>query len=607
MVFFSYRQTIAAYPAGGGSYTVAKENLGPRAGLLAASALLVDYLLNVAVGISAGVGALVSAAPKLEPYTLPLCLAILLLITLANLRGVSEPGAWFIAPTTLFVASLLGVIGWGVFEAMKSGGHPQAVIAPRGLAEAAAPFSGWILLKAFAAGCTALTGIEAVSNGVQAFRAPAVKSARITLGAILGLLIVMLLGVAYLSQVYQIPATQPGEAGYQSVLSQMSGAVAGRGAVYYISMAAVLSVLCLSANTSFADFPRVCRAVALDGYLPRSLANRGRRLAYSEGIWILAILAALLLIIFGGVTDRLIPLFAIGALLAFTMSQAGMTAHWKRKRVKGARASMLVSGLGALATGATTLVILAAKFWSGAWVVVLLIPGIFAAMVATRRHYDRVARETAPRGGLLTGRVRPPLVVVPLERWSSIAQKAIQFALSLSSDVEIVHVDCANQDPLPPGWSASLARTARAAGLPPPRIVHLPSPYRFVVQPIIDHILALQRRHKDREIAVVIPTLVEPHWYDYFLHNQSSELLSGLLVLEGDRRIVIVNVPWYLNEPVNQHINGHTNERAAWLEPSIRRLSRKPAPAKIRTAARNTRSHPQYCPGCRSMRAKRRP
>lgn len=549
IVFFSYRQTIAAYPGGGGSYIVAKENLGPRAGIVAASALMIDYLLNVAVAISAGIGAVVSAVPRLQPATLPLCLAVLLLLTLTNLRGVREPGAAFLGPTILYVCSLAGVLAWGVLETVRSAGHPQPAIAPPAFPHAEEAAGIWILLKAFANGCTALTGIEAVSNGVPAFQRPAVKSARATFSAVMGILIAMLLGIAFLSRAYRISATAPGQPGYQSVLSQITAAVAGHGAIYYIAMAGILAVLCLSANTSFADFPRVCRSVALDGYLPRSLASRGRRLVYSEGIFILAVLAALLLVVFDGVTDRLIPLFAIGAFLAFTLSQAGMVAHWKRKRGKGSRRSMWINGLGACATGATVLVVLAAKFTSGAWVVILLAPVFVGVMLATRRHYLRVARQTAPKNRLLTGSVQTPLVVVPVEKWSSISQKAIQFALSISADVEILHVESAEEDPLPPGWAQDLERTARKADSPAPRIVRLPSPYRFVVQPIIDHILALERRHKDREIAVVIPTLVEKRWYQYFLHNQRSELLSGLLLLEGDQRIVIVNVPWYLDRP----------------------------------------------------------
>src|SRR5579872_3871226 len=313
IVFFSYLQTIGAYPGGGGSYTVARENLGENAGILAAAALMIDYILTVAVGISAGVGALVSAAPFLQRYTLILCLAILLLIALVNLRGLSEAGKVFMAPTYLFIGTLIITILLGVMRAIFSGGHPHPVVAPHSLHAVAATAGAWLLLQAFASGCTAMTGVEAVSNGVRAFREPGVKNARITLTVIIAILIVLLAGIAYLSRIYQIGATDAGQPGYESVLSQMIGAVAGKGIFYYISMTSILLVLSLSANTAFADFPRLCQMIALNRYLPSSFASSGRRLVFSGGIYALTFLAGSLLIIFGGITDRLIPLYAVGA------------------------------------------------------------------------------------------------------------------------------------------------------------------------------------------------------------------------------------------------------------------------------------------------------
>ena len=343
VVYFSYRQTIAAYPHGGGSYTVAKDNLGTTAGLFAAAALLLDYVLVVAVGISAGVGALVSALPDLQPHTLSLCLAILLLITIVNLRGVRESGLAFMAPTYLFIVSLLSVLAIGVVKTMLAQGHPVPVEAPAALPAATTAASLWVLMRAFASGCTAMTGVEAVSNGVTAFREPAVPHAQRTLTAIIGLLAVMLAGIAYLCHVYTIGATEPGQAGYQSILSQLVAAVVGRGVFYYITIGSVLSVLALSANTGFADFPRLCRVIAGDGFLPSGFAHRGRRLVYSQGIIVLAVLSAGLLIAFGGITDHLIPLFAIGAFLAFTLSQAGMVVHWWRLGGAHAKKSMAIN------------------------------------------------------------------------------------------------------------------------------------------------------------------------------------------------------------------------------------------------------------------------
>src|SRR5215467_8232908 len=365
IVYFSYRQTIAAYPKGGGSYTVAHENLGAKPSLVAAAALLIDYMLNVAVGISAGVGALVSAVPGMQPYTLLLCLAILILLSLVNLRGIRAASFVFMLPTWLFVGCLLTVIVVGIGRVFSG------AVAPHQPSNTAASLSGsgavgtWLLMKAFASGCTALTGVEAVSNGVPVFREPVVERARRSLAIIVIILIAMLAGIAFLVSAFHITATPPGQAGYQSVLSQLAKAVTGEGVFYYITMASVLIILCFSANTSFADFPRVCRAVAADGYLPRSFANRGRRLVYSEGIVVLTVLSGILLWAFGGVTDRLIPLFAIGAFLAFTLSQAGMVGHWLRQRDTTRKGSLLINGLGALATFATVGIVLSAKFAEG--------------------------------------------------------------------------------------------------------------------------------------------------------------------------------------------------------------------------------------------------
>ncbi|MFZ0883464.1 MAG: APC family permease, partial [Candidatus Acidiferrales bacterium] len=420
IVYFSYRQTIAAYPGGGGSYTVASENLGTFAGLLAAAALMIDYILTVAVGISAGVGALVSAWPQLLPHTLLLCLLILVLITVINLRGMRQAGIFFMVPTYIFIGGLLATIGWGVFKSVLAGGHPVAVQMPPPAAAAhpvMAAAGAWILLQSFSSGCTAMTGVEAVSNGVRAFREPKVQTAQRTLTAIIALLILMLGGIAYLVRAYHIAATDPGQAGYQSVLSMIVAAVAGRGPFYYITIGSVLVVLCLSANTAFADFPRLCRAIALNGYLPDAFRLRGRRLVYSQGVYVLAILAAMLLTFFGGVTNRLIPLYAVGAFLAFTLSQAGMVAHWRRVKGPRFRRYMLVNGLGAFATGVTVLVVLVAKFIDGAWMTALLIPALLVLMMAVHRYFERVRRELECPHPLELGGLRPPFVIMPVQQW----------------------------------------------------------------------------------------------------------------------------------------------------------------------------------------------
>ena len=544
IVYFSYRQTIAAYPSGGGSYTVARFNLGAPAGLLAAAALLADYILTAAVGISAGIGALVSAVPSLLPHTLGLCLLVLVILTVVNLRGIKEAGTAFVAPTYFFVGTLAIVIVVGFYKVIASGGHPAAVasLAPPtvGPSPAVEMVGAWILVKAFASGCTALTGVEAVSNGVQAFRKPVVDGARTTLTAVIAILILLLGGIAVLVRYYGIVATDPGAPGYQSVLSLLTAAVTGKGIFYDVTMFSVLLVLCLSANTSFADFPRLCRMVARDDYLPHSLVTRGRRLVFSQGIWALAILAALLLILFGGVTDRLIPLFAVGAFMAFTLSQAGMVGHWWK--TKGFCGAMVVNGFGALATGLTVMVILAAKFLAGAWVVVLLLPALLIFMGRIKRHYELVGEEVALKGRveLSAESIEPPIVLVPVDRWNAATEKALQFALTLSPDVEAVHVTCDADDDKTP-WSEM-----PPAGMRVPKLVTLESPFRLVVHPIVDYVLKVEKENPERTVAVVIATMVEWHWYHYFLHNQRGQMLTALLLLAGEERINIINVPWYL-------------------------------------------------------------
>ena len=548
IVYFSYRQTIAAYPGGGGSYTVASENLGVFAGLLAASALMIDYVLTVAVGISAGVGALVSALPNLLPHTLLLCLSILVLITFINLRGMRQAGIIFMFPTYLFIGSLLAALAFGVFKSIVAGGHPVPVaMPPPAPSSAVAAASVWLLLQSFSNGCTAMTGVEAVSNGVRAFREPVVDTSRRVLTIIIALLMVMLAGIAYLVRAYHIAATDPGQPGYQSVLSMIVAAVAGRGIFYYVTIGSVLAVLALSANTAFADFPRLCRAISLNGYLPDSFSLRGRRLVYSLGVYVLAILAGSLLVVFRGVTNRLIPLYAVGAFLAFTLSQAGMVAHWKKNRGPGAGRSMFVNGLGAIATGATVIIVLVAKFVEGAWVTAVLIPALLLLMMAVKRYFVRVEDEILTQEPLEIAPVKPPLVVLPIYRWSKVIQKALQFALTISADIHVVHVCKEDQkEQLKDQWATLVEEPARRAGLPVPKYVELKSPYRLVITPVVDYVLMLQVENPDRQIVLIVPELIELHWYHYFLQSNRGELLKGLMLLRGNQNIAIINLPWYL-------------------------------------------------------------
>ena len=550
IVYVSYRQTIAAYPQGGGSYTVARENLGTTAGLLAAAALMLDYVLVVAVGISAGIGALVSALPSLQPHTLSLCLATLAMITVVNLRGVRESGLAFAAPTYLFVVSLLSVIAIGVAKSVMAGGHPTPVAPPPHLPAAEVSASFWLLMRAFASGCTAMTGVEAISNGVAAFQEPTVPRARRTLTAIITLLGVMLAGIAYLCHAYGIGATEPGRPGYESVLSQMVAAVVGRGWAYYVTIGSVLAVLALSANTGFADFPRLCRIVAMDGYLPNGLAHRGRRLVYSQGILLLAALSAGLLIAFGGITDNLIPLFAVGAFLAFTLSQAGMVEHWRRLGGPHSGKAMAINALGAGCTAVTLAVVLVSKFLEGAWVTILLLPVLLALFSAVHAHYLTVAREVAADSPIDAEGLEPPVALLPIRGWSAITRKALRFALEISPEVYALHVadDERTMLALEDGWERNVREPARAAHRDPPRLVVVYSPYRRIYSPLKQIITDLQKAHPGRDIAVIVPELVGTRWFHYILHNQTAAVIKAYVLLSGFRRVVVINVPWYLSK-----------------------------------------------------------
>ena len=546
IVYLSYRQTIDAYPNGGGSYTVATENLGNGAGLLAAAALMIDYILTAAVGISAGVGALISAAPSLQPHTLQICLGVLAILTLINMRGVHDTGVAFMIPTYLFTGTLLIVIIAGLWHVLRAGGHPHPVMPLPPLPAASATMTLWLMLKVFSSGCTAMTGVEAVSNGVMAFREPRRENAKITLTIIIFLLATLLIGIALLCRAYGVGATDPNSSHYESVLSMLTRAVMGQGWFYYLTIGSVLVVLALSANTAFADFPRLTRAIAGNNYLPHVFLLRGRRLLYSWGIYMLVALTALLLIIFRGITDRLIPLYAIGAFMAFTLSQAGMVMHWWRK--KRSVVKMSFNGLGALATGATTLVVLVAKFAEGAWITALLVGCMIVLMRAVKRHYVRVDRATALRRPIVPAEVIEPIVVVPIDRWSRITEKALSFALSMSNDIRCLHVQIGDEpDDICKEWEDKIAGPLREAGKCVPKLEILQSPYRYVVYPVVEYVLGVEKESSVRKVCVLVPELVVRHWWENLLHNRRADLLKVILLVRGNRRIIVINIPWYLD------------------------------------------------------------
>jgi amino acid transporter len=549
IVYFSYLQTIATYPSGGGSYTVAHENLGAGAGLLAAAALLTDYILTAAVGISAGVGALVSAIPSLQPHTVALCLTILVLITIINLRGLREAGVVFMVPTYLFVGTLLIMIVVGVVRVVASGGHPVPASPLPPPPPVTAAVSLWLLLKVFASGCTALTGVEAVSNGVKAFRESAVKNAQRTLTVIIFILAILLAGISYLVKAYGIAATDPGQPGYQSILSMLLTAIFGRGIFYYVTIAGILAVLSLSANTAFADFPRLCRAISQDNYLPHVFGYRGRRLVYSYGIVVLGVLTCVLLVLFRGVTDKLIPLYAVGAFLAFTLSQSGMVVHWYKNRAEHWRKSIFVNGLGAFVTGITVIVVLIAKFTEGAWITVIFIPLLIFFFHRVARHYQAVTIATESKEPAEPAQYKQdPITVIPIDEWNCISKQAVEFASRISSDIIVAHVEDGERAcVVSENFHQYIEAPFREAGLTPPRLTILPSPYRFVVVPLVKFVLELSAKYPERRIVVVIPELVEKRWYEYFLHNQRGRMLELMLLVHGNKRVFSLSAPYYLS------------------------------------------------------------
>lgn len=586
LLYLSYRQTIEAYPVNGGSYTVSKDNLGVYPSLLAAASLMLDYVLNVAVGISAGVAALVSAVPGLHGYTLELCLGILLVLTLTNLRGTKEAGWAFAAPTYLFLLTLGTVLVVGVVRAVAGGGRPQPIVPPPALPRAEEAVSLWLLLRAFASGCTAMTGVEAVSNGVGAFKDPAVKYARWTLTAIVALLALLLAGIAYLSSAYGIGAMDQNQPGYQSILSQVSVAVVGRNWFYFVTMGSVLLVLAMSANTSFAGFPRLCRLVAMDDFLPRPFAIVGRRLVYSVGILVLASAAGILLFAFDGITDRLIPLFAIGAFTAFFLSQTGMVMHWWKQwrgtapaaaaagqhagaqgQQAGAQVApsashskrrllthMAANATGATGTGIALAIITIAKFAEGAWISILVIPALMTLFVAVRRHYSRLGK-AVNAGAIDLAHSQPPVAVVPIGTWDKPAAKSLQFAMWLSSDVIAIHLGRLSGDADDPDdaclktqWNRCVEEPAQQAGVPVPQLRFVKTPYRTFEPPLLAELGRIEGEYPGRPIAVAIPMLIPRHWWQYLLHMRRSTRLRAALMKRGDRRVIVISVPWYMHE-----------------------------------------------------------
>jgi len=586
IVTISYRQTIHAYPTGGGAYIVAKENLGTVPGLTAAAALLVDYVLTVSVSISAGVAAITSAAQGtsfawISEHRVAICLGFIVLIAVANLRGVRESGSLFAIPTYLFLVSFLFMIGYGLIYYLTYGG--VATSAEPGesikLAEGYAPqaLTVFLLLGAFSNGCSALTGVEAISNGVQAFKKPESRNASQTLLAMALLLGVMFIGTSSLAYLFGV---HPHES--ETVISQFARHIfsGGMGWFYFVVQAATAAILILAANTAFADFPRLSSLLARDRFIPRQFANRGDKLVFSNGIVILALVSALLVVAFGGDTSRLIPLYAVGVFLSFTLSQAGMVRHWIKVRrfehyddsihesqvesehaipdvhlaIEQSRAprfvtdevterthwkkSLVINLIGAIATAIVLTVFVITKFTHGAWLVVVMIPALVFLFLAIHRHYVSVAKQLSIEA--ISDTIEPIVhtVIVPISGIHQGVMGALRYAKSISpNNVTAVYVDFDEEATvrIKERWNRL------NLGI---RLVVLPSPYRELTRPLLRYIYKVDRQRDDDVVTVVLPEFVPKKWWQHLLHNQSSLLLKGaLLFKEG---IIVTNVPYHL-------------------------------------------------------------
>jgi amino acid transporter len=529
IVAFSYRQTIHAYPTGGGAYIVAKENIGDNAGLIAAASLLVDYTLTVSVSISAGILAVTSAFPKLDMFRVEMCLGCLAILMLGNLRGIRESGRIFAVPTYFFVVSIGVLILVGIFK--YATGHIVPVQAPLPPEAGTTRLTTFLLLTAFANGCTAMTGVEAVSNGVPAFRPPESKNASATLVAMAVLAITMFIGITVLAHAYGvIPSAS------ESGVSQLGRAIFGNGTVYYLIQAATMLILVLAANTAYADFPRLASIVARDRYLPRQFMNQGDRLAFSNGILVLSMFAAVLIIAFRGDTQRLLPLYMIGVFISFTLSQAGMVIHWRKTKEPGWKTSAFINGFGAIVTGVVLLIVAVTKTLEGAWIVLLLIPLIVVIFKKTRHHYDHVARQLTLRGYEPAPRAHNT-VVLPIGGLQRAVVEALRYAETLSDDVRAVYVD------IDPRATEQIKRDWLQWG-GKVKLIVLPSPYRSVMEPLLEYIRQVEMERPDGYVSVILPEFVPAKWWQHLLHNQSALLIKGALLFRPN--LVVTSVPFHL-------------------------------------------------------------
>ncbi len=531
IIVISYRQTIRAYPNGGGSYIVAKDNLGPMAGLIAGAALLTDYVLTVSVSVAAGIAAIISAFPgPLGSFRIELCTAAIVAVMLVNLRGLRESGTVFAIPTYVFVVATLGLIAVGISRTLL-GDAPHVT----GVVPASVPLESLgvlLVMRAFASGCSAITGVEAVSNGVPAFKRPEAANARLTLTMMGALVAIMFLGISTLAGVVgAVPA-----ANHETVMSQIGRATFGTGPVYYILQLATTGILILAANTSFADFPRLASILARDGFMPSGFSFRGERLAFSTGIVALAALAIIILVAFGGTVDALIPLYAIGVFTSITLSQAGMVRHWFQNREPGWRRSAAINAFGTVATLIVTVVFAVAKFALGAWLIILIIPILVVAMLFIHRQYERRRLEVRVRPeAIIPPPSRHQRVIVPVPEVTRDVIQAIRFGRTMSDDVTAVHVT----DDLERGEALRERFNRQVPGVP---LVIVESPYRKLVRPFVRYLEFSARQNRDDLLVVILPEYIARHRWERLLFNENGRRIRDELL--GHPNILVAQVPF---------------------------------------------------------------
>jgi amino acid transporter len=530
IVTFSYRQTIRAYPNGGGSYIVARANLGVLPGLVAAAALMTDYVLTVSVSVAAGIVAITSAFPPLAPFDVPVMVIAILAVMTINLRGIRESGTIFALPTYLFLGMALLLVAVGLVRTML--GIPPEVTDVAPLVVRPETFGILLLARAFADGCSAMTGTEAVANGVPAFKPPEWRNAQATMAVVAVLLATMYLGISFLALVSGATPAASGE----SVLSQIGRSTFGLGPLYYVLQLSTMAILILAANTSFADFPRLSSILARDGYFPRQFAFRGERLAFNAGIVALSIVSIVVLVAFDGDVNALIPLYAIGVFTAFTLSQAGMIRHWYVERGPGWRRSALINGIGATVTALITIIFAIAKFALGAWIILVVIPVFVLAMLFIHREYaaEAYGLEVDPEAIIPRAR-RPGRVVVAAPGFTRSVVHAIRVGQTMAHDVDVVHVTADLEE-------ADRFRERVEQQVPGSRVVIVESPYRSLVKPFVRYLETSQAEHPDEVTIVLIPEYLPRHWWDRFLYNQNAHRIRTSLV--GRRDIVVLDVPY---------------------------------------------------------------